>query len=284
MADPRPIGVFDSGMGGLSVLKALVQKLPYENYIYFGDTARAPYGDKTPEVIRGYNREIGSWLISMDCKMLVVACNTSTVLGGMDEIRAMSTIPVIGMADAVTGEVLRADQDSIWPVGFIATKGTVESGVYQRIFDAAKPGSYSQKPGFYAAACPALVPMVEVGVLSGPEVDRALCEYISPLLAEGIRTLILGCTHYPFLKSAVVDCVGSGGSRGVQIVDPALEMAVIVTRLLEEHDLTHTDTAGSAGQRAFYCSGKAADFEAVGSVLWGSSIKVKSIDISGENT
>jgi len=274
MADPRPIGVFDSGMGGLSVLKALVSELPSENYIYFGDTARAPYGDKTSAVIREYNREIGSWLISMGCKMLVVACNTSTVLGGMDEIKAMSAIPVIGMTDAVTGEVLRMGQGSAWPVGFMATKGTVDSGVYQGIFDAVKPGSFSEKPGFFAAACPALVPMVEAGILSGSEVNRALCEYLSPLIDAEIRTLILGCTHYPFLMSALEDCLSSGGSQRVMIVDPAREMASIVAHRLEEQSLTHIDPAGLSGQRVFYCSGRAADFEAVGSALWGSAIKV----------
>ena len=212
----QPIGVFDSGVGGLSVLHALVQRLPSENFIYFGDTGRTPYGDRTPEEIRGFNREIGSWLLSLGCKLLIVACNTSTVLG-MDEIKAMTDIPVIGMMDAIiSGTFGIGVGEDAWPIGFIATKATVDSGAYQKAFSALRPASIEAGESFFSAACPALVPLVESGKMSGQDVDKAINEYMMPLKDKRIRTLILGCTHYPFLTSAISQLSSSARNSGVK--------------------------------------------------------------------
>ena len=274
----RPIGVFDSGVGGLTVLRVLEQRLPLENYIYFGDTARAPYGDRRPEEIRGFNREIGGWLLEQDCKMLLVACNTSTVLG-MDTIKTMTAIPVFGMMEAILAETLSGDSGvdtggydggdssggrdesaAIWPVGFIATKGTVDSGAYQKAFAEKAPGY-----PFFTLACPEFVPLIEAGVMDGPEVERAVRDYLAPLRERGIRTLILGCTHYPFLAPAISAFLGPG----VRLVDPAEALVRLVEAHLHKYAALNDGSGGTFGQRAFFCSGDTGRFQSVGRGLLG---------------
>lgn len=255
----RPIGVFDSGVGGLSVLRALERRLPGENYIYFGDTARAPYGNRSAEEIRRFNKEIGSWLLEQGCKMLLVACNTSTVLG-MEVIKAMAAIPVFGMMEATLAGSLSAEEDSVWPIGFIATKGTVESGAYQKAF-----GGIAQDKLFYAQACPEFVPYVEKGDIDGQEVMQAVRTYLAPLREAGIRTLILGCTHYPFLASAISSFLGPG----IRLVDPALALADMVEASLKGEGLLNDGLGGAGNRRMFYCSGDKESFRLVGGALYG---------------
>ncbi len=260
----QSIGVFDSGLGGLSVLRSLRRLMPGESFIYFGDTARAPYGNRSPEEIRRFNREIGAWLLSTGCKMLVVACNTSTVLG-MGEIKAMTDKPVVGMMEATLQAALpqdRADEDQVWPMGFIATRGTVSSMAYQKAFSDA-----AGDKGFYAVACPALVPLVEAGITEGAEIQRCMDEYISPLVSKGIRSLILGCTHYPFLSEAIGKYVGAG----VRLIDPAESVALIARKYLADHGVLSEDHANA--RLEFFCSGSTENFIAVGSALWGSAIR-----------
>ena len=280
-AGTQPIGVFDSGVGGLTVLRALEQRLPRENYIYFGDTARAPYGNRSPAEIRRFNLEIGQWLLDQHCKMLLVACNTSTVLG-MDTIKANTAKPVFGMMEAILAETLSGGSEpgagtgsygggiggssepgAIWPVGFIATKGTVDSGAYQRAFAEKAPG----KP-FFAQACPDFVPLVEAGVMDGPAVDRAVQTYLAPLRERGIRTLILGCTHYPYLAPVISAFLGPG----VRLADPAEAMARLVEAYLLAHGGANDGAGEGHGNRDFFCSGDPGQFRSVGAGLLGHPI------------
>ena len=262
------MGVFDSGLGGLSVLKALERRLPMENYIYFGDTARAPYGDRSSEEIRRFNLEIGGWLLDQQCKMLLIACNTSTVLG-METLKASTDKPVFGMMEAILADALPGEG----PMGFIATQGTVESGAYQRAFAAAAP-----EMAFFPQACPDFVPLVEQGRLDDPAVDEAVAAYLTPLRDKGIRTLILGCTHYPILAPAIAAFLGAA----VRLADPADAMARIVADYMASTGIGNDgdgddggdggDGGGSGtarGSRAFYCSGDRESFRAKGSAILG---------------
>ncbi len=259
----RPIGVFDSGVGGLSVLRVLEQRLPAENYIYFGDTARVPYGDRTPQEVRDFTVEIGSWLQEQGCKMILIACNTATVLG-MKALAAVAQVPVYGMVEAAMAGAMAGvagaaagEAGGLWPLGLIATKGTVESGGYQAAVAAKAPG----KP-FYAQACPGFVPLIEKGILTGPQVEQAVEKYLKPLKEKGVGTLILGCTHYPFLAPAIAAYMG----ETVRLVDPARQLALMVEAYLKDRDLLNE---GSMGTREFYCSGDGEAFKAQGSNLLG---------------
>lgn len=269
-AKNSPIGVFDSGVGGLSVLRVLEQRLPAENYIYFGDTARVPYGNRSPQEVRDFTVEIGSWLQNQGCKMILIACNTATVLG-MEALAAVAKVPVYGMVEAALAGAMGAmaggqniagqNTAGLWPLGLIATQGTVESGGYQAAVAVKAPGQ-----PFYAQPCPDFVPLIEKGVLTGPDVEQAVEKYLKPLKEKGIATLILGCTHYPFLAPAIAAYLG----EAVRLVDPARQLAIMVEEYLKARGLLND---GATGVREFYCSGDSEAFKAQGSKLLGRPLK-----------
>ncbi len=261
-AKNSPIGLFDSGVGGLSVLRVLEQRLPAENYIYFGDTARVPYGDRSPQEVRDFTVEIGSWLQNQGCKMILIACNTATVLG-MEALAAVAKVPVYGMVEAALTGAMAGGQNAagLWPLGLIATQGTVESGGYQAAVAAKAPGQ-----PFYAQPCPDFVPLIEKGILTGPEVEQAVEKYLKPLKEKGVATLILGCTHYPFLAPAIAAYLG----ENVRLVDPARQLAIMVEEYLKARGLLND---GATGVREFYCSGDSEAFKAQGSNLLGRPLK-----------
>lgn len=260
----QPIGLFDSGVGGLSVLKAMEARLPLENYIYFGDTARAPYGSRSEEEICRFNLEIGGWLLRQECKALLIACNTSTVLG-MGTLKASTDKPIFGMMEATLSEVL----PSVGPIGFIATQGTVNSGAYQKAFAAAAPDC-----PFYAQACPDLVPFVERGELDGAGVEAAIAAYIAPLQAKGVKTLVLGCTHYPYLAPVISSFLGAG----VKLADPADALARIVEGFLGSEGMRNHGAGAHHGERAFYCSGDRERFQEVGGIMLGRELNPYQLD------
>ncbi|MCL2167173.1 MAG: glutamate racemase [Clostridiales bacterium] len=263
MDNQQPIGIFDSGVGGLSVLRILEKKLPEENYIYFGDTARAPYGNRSQSEIRRFNLEIGKWLLSCGCKMLLVACHTSTVLG-MDAIREETEVPVIGMMEAVLAGAFATDGEGDSPIGFIATSGTVRSGAYQKAFAEKAP-----ERAFYAQDCPDFVPLVEQGIAEGPAVERSIEAYLTPMRDAGVRTLILGCTHYPFLQAAITSFLGPG----VRVVDPADALADMVKAYLVAKSMRNEASGSEGGSRRFYCSGDTERFQIVGGLMLGRPIE-----------
>ena len=259
----RPVGVFDSGVGGLSVLRALKERLPGENFIYFGDTARTPYGVLSSDEVRRFTVEIGAWLLERDCKMIVIACNTATVMG-MTALRSMTAVPIVGMVEAALRGVFRTGDD-IWPVGLIATEGTLANGAYQAAFAEKAPG----KP-LYTRACPDFTTLVERGKTEGPEVDQTVMRYLTPLRDKGIRTLVFGCTHYPFLASAIAPFLG----EGVGLVDPAVELASMAEEYLEKNSLLNGVGESAGGSVEYWCSGDRSGFISVAGVLLGRPVDI----------
>lgn len=209
------IGVFDSGVGGLTVLKALHERLPLESTVYLGDTARVPYGTKSPEVVIRYSRNNARFLLGHHLKLLVVACNTATA-HALPALQAELSVPVIGVVEP--GARAAAARSRSGRIGVIGTAGTIASGAYQRALAAAIPGAE-----VIARACPLLVPLAEEGWTDG-EVPRLVLERYLGDLRGRIDTLVLGCTHYPLLKSAMAEVLGPD----VALVDSAEATAAAV--------------------------------------------------------
>ncbi len=221
-----PIGVFDSGIGGLTVAHAIIQRLPHESVVYFGDTARVPYGPKSPDTVRRYSQEIAAFLQDQGVKALVVACNTATA-HALGTLRETLPIPVIGVIEPGARAAVAATRGG--HIGVIGTVGTVKSGAYERAIRAIDPDARVT-----ARACPLFAPLVEEG-WTEHEASRLIArEYLAPLIAADIDTLVLGCTHYPLLKPLLADVLGSG----VQLIDSAEETAAETGRVLAQSDLT----------------------------------------------
>jgi len=224
--DPRPIGVFDSGVGGLTVLSELRRRLPGEATTYLGDNGRAPYGPRPAEEVLRFTLEATDWLLAQDVKLLVIACNTATARA-LPDVRARSSVPVLGVIRPGALAVAAATRSR--HVGVIATAGTVESGAYPAAILEAQPSTDVAQ-----VACPELVPMVEAGILDGRRAESVLRAYLEPLLAADpeMDTLLLGCTHYPLLREPIEAIVGPG----VAVVDSAFTTALAVEDLLDALD------------------------------------------------
>src|SRR5213079_1289741 len=195
MSDARPIGVFDSGIGGLTVVKALRDLLPNENIFYLGDTARVPYGPKSPETVQRYGMELAEMLMRKNAKVLVVACNTVSSVALPLLIKKFS-VPVIGVIEPGARAALQATRNQ--HIGVSGTRATIRSGAYEKTLRAAdNNGRVSSR------ACPLLVPLIEEGLLDDDVTDRMIVRYLEPLLAARNDTLVLGCTHYPLLPDAI---------------------------------------------------------------------------------
>jgi glutamate racemase len=207
-----PIGIFDSGIGGLTVARAIYRHLPQESTIYFGDTARVPYGSKSPDTVRRYSEEILHWLLRQDVKAVVVACNTSTAYA-LDRLQQQSPVPVIGVVEPGAAAAARACRDGT--IGVIGTAGTVASGAYphRRVIQ---------------QACPLFVPLVEEGWFDHPATELVASEYLAPLRRAGVDALVLGCTHYPLLTPLLARLMGPG----VILIDSAEETASTVADTL----------------------------------------------------
>ncbi len=192
--DQRPIGVFDSGIGGLSVLKHLVRLMPGERFVYLGDTARVPYGNKSAETVQAYSMQCAAFLLQHNVKMIVVACNTASALA-LDVLRRDVSVPVLGVIEPAAAEAARATTSRM--VGVIGTRATISSNSYARAIEQAAP---DKNIIVHSQPCPLFVPLVEEGWLDTPATRLIAGEYLRPLVANRIDTLVLGCTHYPLLK------------------------------------------------------------------------------------
>lgn len=215
-----PLGVFDSGIGGLTVAHAIFERLPGESVVYFGDTARVPYGPKSPETVRRYSGEILQYLLQRGVKMVVVACNTSTA-HALDDLRWRSPVPVIGVIEPGARAAVAATRNG--RIGVIGTAGTIASGAYERAIKARRPEAI-----VISQACPLLVPLIEEGWFDHPATELIAREYLEPLLASEVDVLVLGCTHYPLLKPLLGRVLGPG----VRLIDSAEETAAEVAREL----------------------------------------------------
>jgi glutamate racemase len=218
--DPRPIGVFDSGVGGLTVLRALRERLPSESLVYLGDTARVPYGTKSAGVVTRYAQLNAAFLTSLDVKLLVVACNTASAVA-LPALRASLSIPVVGVIEPGAKRAAARTQSGL--VGVLGTPGTIRSGAYQRALAEERPGLT-----VHAQACPLFVPLAEEGWLTGDVPRLVARSYLEPLLGKAIDTVVLGCTHYPLLRAVLQDVLGPE----VALVDSGDATAEAVAQVL----------------------------------------------------
>ncbi|MCP4642625.1 MAG: glutamate racemase [bacterium] len=218
------VGVFDSGVGGLTVLRQIANRLPAESTIYLGDTARVPYGTKSGDTVVRYARACARLLCERGIKLLVVACNTASAYA-LDHLRDELPIPVLGVVDP--GARAAVDRSRTGRIGVVGTAGTIASGQYQAVIKSLAPDSH-----VLAKACPLFVPLAEEGWTDGPVPELAAREYLAELLDEGIDTLVLGCTHYPLLKEVIARVVSSK----VTLVDSAEATSVVVAEALEAMD------------------------------------------------
>ena len=221
--EARPIGVFDSGIGGLTVAAALQRLLPHENIYYIGDTARVPYGGKSQSTIERYSVEISGLLLAENAKMIVAACNTASALA-VPKLQETLSVPVTGVilpgARAAVATTINGH------VGVIGTRGTIRSGAYERAIHALAPDVRVT-----SRACPMLVPAIEEGWLDDGITNSIIARYLDGLVTSGIDTLVLGCTHYPLVKSALARYLGPG----IRLVDSAENCAIAVRKLLAQH-------------------------------------------------
>lgn len=225
--DPRldPIGVFDSGIGGLTVAAALREHLPSEHILYIGDTARVPYGGKSRRTVERYGIEIGGLLLAENAKVIVVACNTASALA-VPRMQKVFNVPVQGVIRP--GAAAAVAQSKNGRIGVIGTRATVASGAYEQAIHAINPDA-----SVFSKACPLLVPLIEEGMFEDPITDQVLARYLEPLLQEGIDTLVLGCTHYPLAYDAIARAAGPK----ISLVDSAENCALAISQLLSEKNL-----------------------------------------------
>ena len=258
-AAAAPLGVFDSGIGGLTVAHALFERLPAESVIYYGDTARVPYGPKSPDTVRRYSAEILAYLLHRGVKMVVVACNTSTA-HALAALRERSPVPVVGVIEPGARAAARASVSG--RIGVIGTAGTIASGAYERAILALRPDAQ-----VHARACPLFVPLIEEGWFDHPATELIAREYLAPLRDAKVDTLVLGCTHYPLIKPLLAQVLGPE----VRLIDSAEETAAAVREELEARGLRAP--AGAPAEHRFVVSDDEPRFRSVGARFLGERLR-----------
>lgn len=255
----RPIGVFDSGLGGLTVLQALTDLLPDEDVLYVGDTARYPYGDRSAEELRRYAFELADFLVAAGAKLLVVACNSATA-AALEELRQRLAIPVVGVVAPGLRAAAAASRTHRTVV--IGTQVTADSRIYERTAE-----GLDLDLGVRVLACPGLVQLVEEDTTEGPEAHRAVSERLAPLLTARVDTLVLGCTHFPLLARTISEVVG----RHVTLVSSADETAFETRDLLER--MGWRRGASTRGRRVFHTTGDPTRFRDLGERYFGEPLE-----------
>ena len=249
MIRQMPIGVFDSGVGGLTVAREIMNQIPNEKMVYFGDTARTPYGSKSKDTVIRYSRQIVRFLQTMQVKAIVVACNTASAYA-LDELEQEIDIPVIGVIKP--GAKVAADETRNGKIGVIGTEGTIGSGIYTEYIRKLKPDAEVM-----GKACPLFVHLVEEGLWQDPVTDEIAMRYLNELIDTDIDTLVLGCTHYPLIRSTIGRIMG----EGVRLVNPAYETARELKELLVEKELYNPVAPGlGTNQYRFFVSDAAEKF------------------------
>ncbi|WP_027340128.1 glutamate racemase [Halonatronum saccharophilum] len=220
-----PIALFDSGVGGLTIAKEIINEFPNEKIIYFGDTAHLPYGPRNQSEVRGFVMDIIEYFHSLKAKMIIIACNTATA-AGLREVQEVFDTPIIGPIEPGVGEGVLATKNK--RIGVIATEGTIASGAYQNSLKRVGPDLE-----VFAKACPEFIPLVEEGELYTLKAKKVAQRYLVPLREEGIDTLILGCTHFPYLGKIISEVMG----EGVELIYPGKSIALKVKNLLKEENI-----------------------------------------------
>ncbi|WP_095146712.1 MULTISPECIES: glutamate racemase [unclassified Pseudomonas] len=259
-----PIGVFDSGVGGLSVLAEIQRLLPNESLLYVGDCGHIPYGEKTPEFIRQRCSVMADFFVTQGAKAVVVACNTATVAGVADLRRDYPHWPIVGMEPAVK-PAAAATRSGV--VGVLATTGTLQSAKFAALLD-----RFATDVRVVTQPCPGLVDLIEAGDLHSPALRSLLGGYLEPLLAAGCDTIILGCTHYPFLKPLLRQLIPTD----ISLIDTGAAVARQLQRLLAERELL---ADGPASPAQFWTSGSAQHFRNILPILWNNAGVVRSFSL-----
>ncbi len=245
-----PIGVFDSGVGGLTVVREIMRQIPNESIIFFGDTARVPYGSKSKETVTRYSRQIVRFLLTHEVKTIVVACNTASACA-LEDLEKETEVPIIGVVKP--GARMASQVTRNGRIGVIATEATIGSRIYSQYIQ-----ELNSKVTIFGKACPLFVPLVEEGLWQDPVTDEIARRYLTELIDCDIDTLILGCTHYPLIRSTLGKIMG----EGVTLVNPAYETARELRRMLEEKGLLNPEEPGLGSNRyQFYVSDKAEKFK-----------------------
>lgn len=270
ISNKSPIGIFDSGLGGLTVFNEIVKLLPKENIIYFGDTARVPYGAKSPKIVERYTIEIVNFLLSLGVKMIVIACNTSTAIT-YEKIKKRLKIPVVGVIEPACIAADKISKNKI--VGVIGTKITVQSQAYIKTME-----KINSNITIFQKACPLFVPLVEEGITSGQVIELIANEYLSYFNDKNIDTLILGCTHYPLISDVISKICGSN----VKIISSAEQTAYQVKDKLLKLNLLN-DSKKAKGSCKFYLTDASYNFIKIGEQFLGYKMQnikiVKVLDI-----
>ncbi|MDQ0197102.1 glutamate racemase [Neobacillus ginsengisoli] len=251
----QPIGVIDSGVGGLTVAKEVMRQLPNEKIIYLGDTARCPYGPRSLKEVKRFTWEMTSFLLEKKIKMLVIACNTATA-AVLDEIRRELRIPVLGVINPGARAAIKRTKN--YRVGIIGTEGTVKSGAYEKALK-----SLNSRLFVKSHACPKFVPLVESGEYDGPIAERIVDEALQPLLQQNLDTLILGCTHYPLLEPLIKTVMGDQ----VHVISSGDETAREISAILQYNSLLDSDE--DEPDHDFYTTGSTAIFSKIASQWLG---------------
>jgi len=254
VSDSRPIGVFDSGVGGLTVLSEIRDRLPYEHTVYFGDTARVPYGVRDLAEVRWFAFEIIRYLIDMDVKLVVIACNTATA-AALKAAQRTFEVPIVGVIEPGARAAVQETLDR--RVGVLATESTVQSGAYRRAVHNLDAGVE-----VYEQAAPRFVPLIERGIVDGPELEKVARGYLTPLKEQGVDAVILGCTHYPLISAPINRILGPE----VRLISSAGQTALEVKRILSRRGyLRRPRHPEDEGQPVFVCSADPEEFAALGS-------------------
>lgn len=262
MSDPRPIGVFDSGVGGLTVLAEIRDRLPYEHTVYFGDTARVPYGVRDPADVREFAFEIIRYLTDLDVKLIVVACNTASAVA-LELAQAEFDAPIVGVIEP--GARAAAVDTINRRVGVLATQVTVESGAYRRAVRGHDAGIV-----VHEQACPEFVPLIEKGVVDGPELEEVARGYLDPLTRRRVDAVILGCTHYPLISATINRILGPE----VRLISSAGQTALEVGYVLSRRGyLRRPRDADDLGSSTYVCSADPAEFATLGGRFLGEEIE-----------
>ncbi|RAS77769.1 glutamate racemase [Priestia endophytica] len=266
----RPIGVIDSGVGGLTVAKEIMRQLPKEQIIYMGDTARCPYGPRPEEEVRAFTWELTNYLLQFDIKMLVIACNTATAVV-LKEISETLNIPVIGVIESGARAALKATSNH--NIGVIGTNGTVKSKAYEQALKRLHHNVHVK-----SLACPLFVPLVESGDFEGNEAREIVFQTLKPLYQTKIDILILGCTHYPILKELIKEAMGAR----VALISSGEETAIEVSTILSFRNELHTEKREK--EHVFFTTGNASLFELIASKWFDHPIQnVQHIDLTKVN-
>lgn len=263
--DKRPIGVFDSGVGGLTVLREIIRQVPNEDFIYFGDTARFPYGTKNLADVKNYAIKIAQFLVNKKVKLLVVACNTASA-AALETLRQSFSIPVTGVIEPGARAALKFTRTK--KIGVIATDSTVSSQSYDKAVNKINPDVR-----LLSVAASPLVEFIEKGILGGDDLKEKIRNYIAPLVKESIDVLILGCTHFPLIRSQISRCCNAdlALSGRVRVISSALETAKDVKKILTEKYLKNSPDNRSS--KIFFETGNDSKFLEIGRLFLGDKIR-----------